>query len=126
MEFCSECDNYMILKVEEVESNKKKNKMLRYECNNCGHHKYTNLDKENSCVYSNNYENNKFKLDNIDINYIAQDPTLPRVNNLQCLYKDCPSNNDKAKADILYVNIDENTATYLYKCNNCNKTWTNK
>lgn len=124
MEFCAECDNYMVLKFEDDNSNK--TKLLKYECYNCGNIKNMNPNNDNICIYSNNYENNKFKLDNIDMNYISQDPTLPRVNNLQCLSKDCPSNTSNLKSDILFINIDENTATYMYKCNNCNKTWTNK
>jgi DNA-directed RNA polymerase subunit M/transcription elongation factor TFIIS len=124
MNFCPECENYMPLKVEDPESENKK-KMLKYECNNCGYSKYMDTDKE-SLVHSNRYEQNKFKLDNMDFENVSQDPTLPRVNNLQCPFKECPSNESSKTSDILFIGIDESTATFMYKCNNCNKTWVNK
>ena len=124
MNFCPECENYLPLKVEDSESENKK-KMLKYECNNCGYSKYMDTKKE-SLIHSNRYEQNKFKLDNMDFENISQDPTIPRVNNLQCPFKECPSNESSKTSDVLFISIDENTATFMYKCNNCNKTWVNK
>lgn len=122
MKFCSECENYLIMQVDNEEAEN----MLKYKCNNCGYLENVKFDKDTVCVYQNNYQQNKFRLDNINVNYLTQDPTLPRVNNLQCPNSSCPSYNNQELSNILFINIDDNTKTFMYKCNNCDKTWTNK
>lgn len=125
MNFCPECENYLLLKIENTDTNP--SSILKYTCNNCGYFKKVDQkNNDNLCVYHNHYNNDKFKLDNIDINFSAQDPTLPRVNNLQCPFGECETNTNNVEPNILYISIDENTKTFMYKCNNCNKTWTNK
>jgi DNA-directed RNA polymerase subunit M/transcription elongation factor TFIIS len=125
MKFCPECENYLIMQVDEDESNSADN-MLKYTCNNCGYIDKVKFDKDAICIYQNNYQQDKFRLDNININYLVQDPTLPRVKNLQCPNSTCPSHNNQELSNILFINIDDSTKTFLYKCNNCDKTWTNK
>ena len=80
MEFCNECDNYLITKIADVDEEDNVNKILKYECNNCGFTKNIVSQSDNNlvCVYSNNYRNNKLKIDNINTENLEKDPTIPK------------------------------------------------
>lgn len=125
MEFCNECNNYLITKIANADEEDDVNKILKYECTNCGYSKNVMSDNNLVCVYSNNYRNNKLKINNINTSNLEKDPTIPRIKNLKCPQINCGSYKDMQN-DILFITIDEDTMTYMYKCNVCNYKWTNK
>ena len=99
-----------------------------------------NIDIEQEPEYKRVYNNsNKYKETKIDqknIQYLDNDPTLPHVDNIQCPNQQCITNianpnpeilsGDDAKNDVLYLKLNESTLTFLYKCCNCKYVWTNK
>ena len=64
--------------------------------------------------------------------YLEDDHTLPRVNNIPCPNADCPTNSLEQKKskkninEVIYIIINESTMTFQYKCCNCKTTWKNK
>ena len=135
MHFCPDCETYLITK---ITNNDNPNKILILECNNCGYSKGIDIEKEPDykCVYKHNNKNKAIKIDQKNIQYLDNDPTLPHVDNIQCPNQQCITNianpnpeilsGDDAKNDVLYLKLNERTLTFLYKCCNCKYVWTNK
>uniref|UniRef100_A0A6C0HMZ8 DNA-directed RNA polymerase M/15kDa subunit domain-containing protein n=1 Tax=viral metagenome TaxID=1070528 RepID=A0A6C0HMZ8_9ZZZZ len=153
MNFCPDCETYLITKIGQSLDNP--NKILSYHCNNCSYSKVVDISKEPEykCVYHNNLVNTKkIKINQKNIQYISNDPTLPHVNNIQCPNSECLTNKKNpaseiltetnkldasdtpntvaassiSKNDVLYIKLNESDLTFLYQCCNCKYTWTNK
>jgi DNA-directed RNA polymerase subunit M/transcription elongation factor TFIIS len=128
MKFCQECDNLLVTKIADIDSENNMDKLISYQCINCGYKeelKITNKDTH-KCVYFNKKGAVSNKIDATVVSHLSLDPTLPRVNNLQCPNTICPSVKGNKISDIVYIEIDADTMTYMYKCNNCQQTWKNK
>lgn len=89
MEFCDRCENLCFLKQNNDQDNIK---ALQYLCKSCGETK-PKLDNDN-CLYSTtNNNDNDYKILNLSNNpYINKDLTLPRLNNVKCINKECLTN----------------------------------
>ena len=155
MNFCPECETYLTTK---ILNNDNTNKILSYKCNNCSYSKVIDIVKEPEykCVYQQNYNLKKIKIDQKNIQFLSKDPTLPHVNNILCPNIQCSTNkqNDKSEilnsttsnvdnltsnlekmninninnknSDVVYIKLNESDLTYLYQCCICKHTWTNK
>jgi len=138
MNFCPDCETYLITRIAPTQSSENSNKLLTFYCNNCSYSKTVDINKEPEykCVYQNNYNTKKIKIGQKNIQYLCSDPTLPHVNNIQCPNVECPTKKpnpevlDTAieinKNDVLYIKLNESDLTFLYQCCNCKYTWTNK
>ena len=117
LNFCNDCDNCMILKVNSAEAKQ----TLEYHCNNCG-----NVDKNitKRCLVKNDYNLQELYILDKNVKYISDDPSNPRVNNIPCPNNDCESNKTK-QYDVVYISINDDDMKFLYLCNYCKKTWTN-
>lgn len=137
MQFCPDCETYLITKIATTPEDP--NKILTFYCNNCGYSKTIDISEEPEykCVYQNNLVNTKkIKIAQKNIQYLADDPTLPHVNNIQCPNPECITNTQNPevldtsggvnKNDVLYIKLNESDLTFLYQCCNCKYTWTNK
>ena len=129
MRFCQECDNYLSLYVKTDESSNKQK--LIYKCVNCNNTEEYN-EKGNNCIYENYYNSNNLFVNEYNTQYLEDDHTLPRVNNIPCPNADCPTNSLEQKKskkninEVIYIIINESTMTFQYKCCNCKTTWKNK
>ena len=136
MHFCIKCGNMYYIKI------KDDTEELVYNCRKCGH---TNSDLinqlDNLCVSKTELTTNSIvDYSNIINKYTKLDPTLPRINNINCPNKDCPSNieesNDgesknnsstkvKMEKEIIYLRYDDKNMKYLYLCGVCDHYWNN-
>lgn len=140
MNFCPDCETYLITKISNVDN---ANKILSFICNNCSYVKKVDIFKEPEykCVYEYNYNMKKINIDQKNIKYLSKDPTLPHVNNIPCPNTECPTNKENPNSeilieggnnkeeninDVLYIKLNESDLTFLYQCCNCKHTWTNK
>lgn len=135
MNFCPDCESYLVTK---ITNNDNPNKILNLECNNCGYKKNIDTAKEPEYkrVYQNNYRTKQIKIDQKNIQYLDKDPTLPHVDNIPCPNPQCITNKEnpnpeiltgaKISNDVLYLKLNESDLTFLYQCCNCKHTWTNK
>ena len=133
MHFCIKCGNMYYIKIDD-------NEELTYNCRKCGH-KNSDLINEldNLCVSKTELNKNS----NVDYStiinqYTKLDPTLPRINNINCPRADCPSNiqaSDGESKDgntvkpvdkeIIYIRYDNRNMKYLYLCGVCDHYWNN-
>ena len=135
MNFCPDCETYLITK---ISNNENPNMILNLECSNCGYKKNIDIEQEPEykCVYKTSNKYKEIKIDQKNIQYLDNDPTLPHVDNIQCPNQQCITNltnpnpeiltGGNVKNNVLYLKLNESTLTFLYKCCNCKYTWTNK
>lgn len=121
--FCPECDNLLYIHTSSENE-------LYYGCKYC---KFNSLKKDINiddtgaqlnCVY--NTTKLIGSLDLIkDNKYLKHDVTIPHINsnkNLKCLSECCKGKRTKIK----YINYDSDNMKFLYICDFCNSSWTNK
>jgi len=133
MHFCIKCGNMYYIKIDD-------NEELTYNCRKCGH-KNSDLINEldNLCVSKTELNKNS----NVDYStiinqYTKLDPTLPRINNINCPRADCPSNIQSSDGEskdgntvkpvdkeIIYIRYDDRNMKYLYLCGVCDHYWNN-
>ena len=143
MNFCPDCETYLVTKFSNTEN---PNKIIKVECNNCSYSKVidTSKEPEYKCVYKKNYDLKNINIEQKNIQFMKNDATLPHVNNIQCPNPQCISNKENPNSEILghnmnldptitnninnvmYIKLNESNLTYLYQCCNCNHTWSNK
>jgi len=102
MNFCPECETYLTT---QILNNDNTNKILSYKCNNCSYSKIVDIGKETEykCVYQQNYNLKKIKIDQKNIQFLSKDATLPHVNNIPCPNQQCPTNKENDKSEILTI-----------------------
>ena len=122
MHFCTECNNMYYLKIMEDNANS-----LIYYCRNCGHENDT-LTAENVCVSDTQIKRSEDQYVHIVNEYTKYDPTLPRINTIDCPNSKCASNDDgesKIEREIIYIRYDDTNMKYMYVCALCNTSWKN-
>ena len=121
MHFCTECNNMYYLKIMEDDAN-----TLIYYCRNCGHENNT-LTAENVCVSDTQIKRSEDQYVHIVNEYTKYDPTLPRINTIDCPNSKCASNNegDKSEREVIYIRYDDTNMKYMYVCAICNTSWKN-
>jgi DNA-directed RNA polymerase subunit M/transcription elongation factor TFIIS len=141
MNFCPDCETYLITKISSIDNT---NKIMSYSCNNCSYTKTIDISKEPEykCVYQHNYNQKQNKIDQKNIQFLGNDNTLPHVNNIPCPNSNCITNKEIQNSElleiqipgvektnlnnVLYIKLNESDLTFLYQCVNCSHTWTNK
>ena len=117
MHFCTICFNMYYIRINSDNPNQ-----LVYYCRNCG-----NEDKllavENVCVSKTQIKKNDQSFNNIINKYTKLDPTLPRINNILCPNKECPTNTKDAEREIIYIRYDDVNIKYVYLCGECEFVW---
>jgi DNA-directed RNA polymerase subunit M/transcription elongation factor TFIIS len=123
MHFCTECDNMYYLKIMDNDANS-----LIYYCRNCGHEN-TTLTAENVCVSDTQVKRSEDQYVHIVNEYTKYDPTLPRINTIDCPNSKCPSNVEtdgkKVEREVIYIRYDDTNMKYMYVCAVCNTNWKN-
>ena len=134
MHFCPKCGNMYYLQLKKDDEDK-----LIYYCRNCGHEDdslVTNLD--NLYVSKTNIKKEKNYKNAIN-KYTKLDPTLPRITNIDCPNKECPSNiqddgaieskdgdnpkKAKKEKEIVYIRYDDTNMKFIYLCCVCDHAW---
>jgi len=136
MHFCIKCGNMYYIKI------KDDTEELVYNCRKCGHTNSELINQlDNLCVSKTELTTNSIvDYSNIINKYTKLDPTLPRINNINCPNKDCPSNTKdsiddesknnsstqvKTEKEIIYLRYDDKNMKYLYLCGVCDHYWNN-
>jgi DNA-directed RNA polymerase subunit M/transcription elongation factor TFIIS len=120
MRFCETCGNMYYLKIDKSETNVD----LLYYCRNCGSE--TTCNDESTLLISRNTKKKNVHLHYFVNKYTKFDPTIPRINYMSCVSKECKSNTDvKTEKDILYIKYDRENLKYLYMCCLCDTIWDN-
>jgi DNA-directed RNA polymerase subunit M/transcription elongation factor TFIIS len=99
---------------------------LIYYCRNCGHENNT-LTAENVCVSDTQIKRSEDQYVHIVNEYTKYDPTLPRINTIDCPNSKCASNQEgeKVEREIIYIRYDDTNMKYMYVCAICNTNWKN-
>jgi DNA-directed RNA polymerase subunit M/transcription elongation factor TFIIS len=109
-----------------ISINEKDQNKLSYYCRNCGHVDET-LASENICVLNSELKKGEQKYNHIINEYTKQDPTIPRLYNMECPNASCKSNasssSSKRNPEILYIRYDDDNMKYLYMCSDCDFIW---
>ena len=124
MKFCIKCDNMYYIGINEENKNE-----LTHYCRNCGFIDHSNI-KENSCILNVDIKKGEQKYSHIVNEYTKLDPTLPRINTIDCPNKECASNTTEGKSqtpqqekEILYVRYDDKNMKFVYMCAVCDTIW---
>jgi DNA-directed RNA polymerase subunit M/transcription elongation factor TFIIS len=105
------------IRISENEDNK-----LEFYCRHCGN--IDNTQEERICII-NSHNSSDEQTYNYTINeFTKNDPTLPRIYNIQCPNSECKSNQGTKKpAEIIYMRYDDNNLKYAYICVDCDRAW---
>ena len=126
MNFCPDCENYLALKIRTDESSGRQ--LMTHLCRNCGYNADISESKGKTYIYKNDYDAQKLFILDKNIQYLSDDPTLPRVKNIPCPNLACPTKKDpdaKDNGDVVYYSINEKNMKFVYLCSHCHTTWTN-
>ena len=117
MHFCSNCKNMYYIKIDEDNPNS-----LLYYCRNCGNEDNL-ITEDNICVSKTQIKKGEKSFSHFINKYTKLDPTLPRVSNILCPNKDCPTNTKNEAREIIYIRYDDQNINYVYLCSTCDTTW---
>lgn len=117
MHFCSVCKNMYYIRLKNENENN-----LIYYCRNCGNEE-ENFSQETIILSSTQFKKSDKQFSYYINQYTKMDPTLPRVNDIQCPNEDCPGVKDISKKEIIYLRYDESQMKYVYLCASCDNTW---
>jgi hypothetical protein len=97
---------------------------LVYYCRACGNED-TLFTSENICVSKTLIKKTEQSFSHIINKYTKYDPTLPRINNIKCPNKECPTNKEGKEREIIYIRYDDVNMKYVYLCteDSCNTVW---
>ncbi len=114
MEFCPVCDNMLYIKAEAND--------VVFHCKNCMYSRRQDDADKSICITSNS-QNDKSIYSMFMNPYLRHDPTLPRVDNIDCPNGDC-TKPPKMKPNVIYLKYDAVNMKYLYNCTYCQHFWT--
>jgi DNA-directed RNA polymerase subunit M/transcription elongation factor TFIIS len=113
---------------------------LIYYCRNCGHENDT-LTAENVCISDTQIKRSEDQYVHIVNEYTKYDPTLPRINTIDCPNAKCASNQEagaekgekgskvageaKVEREVIYIRYDDTNMKYIYVCAVCDTSWKN-
>ena len=117
MHFCSQCSNMYYIRINEDDPNK-----LIYYCRKCGNEDSL-LASKNICVSRTQIKKTEQSFSHIINKYTKDDPTLPRINNIQCPNPNCATNKDGKEREIIYIRYDDVNMKYVYLCSDCDTVW---
>jgi len=125
MHFCEKCGNMYYIKIQTEDKDN-----LIYYCRKCGYEdKDITKNIKNLCVSKTHVLNNTELYSQVINKYTKLDPTLPRINNIDCPNKNCDTNkNTKAEEkltekEVIYIRYNDNNMKYVYLCCHCDTVW---
>lgn len=126
MKFCNYCENMMYTKIVNEDKNEgetliPKNSLIYY-CKHCGFEFVA--DRKSQLLIDDNQVDDSIKIKPYINKYIKFDPTLPRVNNIQCTNEKC-KREDGTEEEVIYLKYDFTNMKYLYFCCHCDQFFKN-
>ena len=125
MHFCTVCQNMYYIRL----TGENKDQLIYY-CRKCGNEDNELIASlENVCVSQTQLKASVSSYEHIINKYTKLDPTLPRINNIECPHTACTSNEEtktsdnQKKADILYLRYDDTNMKFVYLCTECDTVW---
>ena len=125
MHFCTVCQNMYYIRL----TGENKDQLIYY-CRKCGNEDNELIASlENVCVSQTQLKASVSSYEHIINKYTKLDPTLPRINNIECPNTACTSNEEtktsdnQKKADILYLRYDDTNMKFVYLCTECDTVW---
>ena len=128
MHFCPECGNMYYLQLKKDDQDK-----LIYYCRNCGHEDESLVTNLNNLYVSKTEVKKEMNYKNSINKYTKLDPTLPRIDNIDCPNPECDSikmEEEKkgeeiplAKKEIIYIRYDDANMKFVYLCAVCDTIW---
>jgi len=123
MKFCGQCNNMLYLTISEKVENE-----LNYSCRNCGFSEQAKGIISLSTTTQSKCHRSVYDIIN---KYTKLDPTLPRVNNVNCANELCETNKDPdnevqqnpIEKEIIYIRYDDSAMKYIYMCSHCDSVW---
>lgn len=121
MHFCSICSNMYYITIDDSQE-------LIYYCRKCGHQDPSLTVNTSTMVVSKISTKLDQSFSHIINKYTKYDPTLPRINTIQCPNEACTSNSASASAaslnrEIIYIRYDDINMKYVYLCCHCDTVW---
>lgn len=121
MKFCNVCQNMLYIQVKRSDPQEAAVMELHYNCKNCGFSYSEERNRLSAAVLEHSYDEDKHTTFNQYITpYIKYDPTLPRVDNIECPNKEC---GNKKRPEVIYMKVDSEAMKYVYYCCNCEHFW---
>lgn len=125
MHFCSVCSNMYYITIADTNE-------LMYYCRKCGHQD-ASIEVNTSTMTVSKITTKVDKSYGHIINrYTKYDPTLPRINTIQCPNEECDTNKAVANSsascssvdrEIIYIRYDDINMKYVYLCTCCDTVW---
>jgi len=115
MKFCKFCNNMLYISTDPE-------KRMIYLCNTCGDSQVVNTTSESVCVIDDNKIDDNILFNQYINKYIKYDPSLPRVNNIECPNKDC-TRQPEEEVETIYLKYDFANMKYVYYCCYCEHFW---
>ena len=116
MRFCEFCDNMLYVTITQE-------KDLQFYCKNCNNRVTEKKENGSICVIDDNKIDDSTKYSMYINKYIKYDPTLPRVNNIECVNKECGGRKANKENEVIYLKYDFVNMKYLYYCCHCEEFW---
>lgn len=111
MKFCDYCDNMLYPKVDDD--------TFKNYCKNCN----TTFEREDKCVFKQNYDKKSFSSHSFINKYISIDPRNPRSNKIPCINEDCDTNTKGTEKEVIYMKYESDEMKFAYCCAVCKTTW---
>ena len=115
MKFCPTCNNLFYNKIEEDN--------LIFYCKHCNYSRNFDPEIDSREIYHSDYSNNTISYREKINKYTHLDPTLPRVNNIDCPNELCKSHEDESIKEVIYIKYDTDQMNFIYLCCNCHTKW---
>jgi len=120
MLFCSVCSNMYYIR---IISSPDEPDRLEYYCRLCGNKEDNLVDISVSKTI---LKKNEQKYSHIINEFTKLDPTLPRINTLDCPNPECTTNHNETsrkEKEIIYIRYDDINMKYVYMCSTCDTVW---
>jgi hypothetical protein len=117
MNFCPDCENYLALKIKSDESTGRQ--IITHMCRNCGYTANIADGAKTPYIYKSGADSQKLFMLDKNVQYMCDDPTLPRVSNIPCPNKECATHKDgvgSVGGDVVYYCINEKNMKFVYLC----------
>ena len=119
LRFCPVCNNYLYLRNMEAG--------LNMTCLHCGYvNKFSPTSSEDALILETTFAATgpAAKQTAPVLNeYTKLDPTIPHLKTVACPNKECPTQADPAKRDVIYIKTDAQNLKYQYCCMVCDTQW---
>lgn len=127
MKFCDVCNNMLYLSLHQQDETR-----LMYHCKNCAFEvdaRDTNNKAEgqgqHTAVLGKNYIDDETKYRQFVNPDIKFDPTLPRLNTIECINPAC-SKPQGLDNEVIYIKYDQTHMKFMYYCCFCETFWRSK